>query len=274
MNYLNEYAMFDSVKAMDEAIAEHIRRNRYELNETDRDVLMMLSRYSVKYKGAAHLKIDTIAAAIGKSGRTVQRVLRKLERLNIIERKEFIRKKSGGHGANIYVILPVDVAADMSDREDTDKPNDSNEEKADDQAETISLLSDKNKTLLETAKPKKPTEDEIIKRSLRNAIPAPIYDALSPFFSGRELYKIYGILLRAKAKINRFITLEEYYTEYIDAFYNAVRLRKAGRVHTSFDGLLYVSWQRVTSEISRKIAYINDENNTLRLFEAELLAEL
>lgn len=273
MNYLHKYAMFDSVKEMDEAIAEHIRRNRYELNETDRDVLMMLSRYSVKYKGAAHLKIDTIAAAIGKSGRTVQRVLRKLERLNIIERKEFIRKKSGGHGANIYVILPVDVAADMSDREDTDKPNDSNEEKADEQSETISLLSCNKNNTLETAeqakqaKPNKPTEDEIIKRGLKNAIPTPIYDALSPFFNGRELYKIYGILLRAKAKISRTITLEEYYTEYIDAFYNAVRLRKAGRVHTSFDGLLYVSWQRVTSEISRKIAYINNENNTLRLFE-------
>ena len=101
MNYLSEYAMFNSVKEMDEAIAEHIRRNQHQLNNTDRDVLMMLSRYSVKYKGAAHLKTETIANTIGKSIRTVQRSLRKLERLNIIERKEFIRKKSGGHGANI-----------------------------------------------------------------------------------------------------------------------------------------------------------------------------
>lgn len=266
MNYLNEYAMFDSVKEMDEAINLHIRRNQYELNETDRDVLMMLSRYSVKYKGAAHLKIDTIAAAIGKSGRTVQRSLRKLERLNIIERKEFIRKKSGGHGANIYIILPVDVAADMSDREDTDKPNDSNEEKADDQAETISLLSDKNNTVPETAeqakqaKPNKPTEDEMIKRSLRNAIPAPVYDALSPFFNGRELYKVYGILLRAKAKISRTITLEAYHERYIDAFYNVIRLYKNGRVR-NLNGYLYVTWERLTAEISRQI-------------KAELLAEL
>lgn len=252
MNYLSEYAMFNSVKEMDEAINLHIRSNQYELNETDRDVLMMLSRYSVKYKGAAHLKTETIANTIGKSIRTVQRVLRKLERLNIIERKEFIRKKSGGNGANIYIILPVNVAADMSDREDTDKLNDSDVEKADDQAETISLLSDKNNTVPETAKPNKPTEDEIIKRSLRNAIPKPIYDALSPFFSGRELYDKYGILLRAKAKINRSIRLEEYGNSYIDAFYNVVRLYKAGRV-TSLDGLLYVVWERLTAEISRQI---------------------
>lgn len=259
MNYLNEYAMFDSVKEMDEAINLHIRRNRYELNETDRDVLMMLSRYSVKYKGAAHLKIDTIAAAIGKSGRTIQRSLRKLERLNIIERKEFIRKKSGGHGANIYVILPVDVAADMSDREDTDKPNDSGEEKADDQAETISLLSDnKNNTVPETAKqakpnkPAKPSEDEIIKRGLKHTIPAPIYDALSPFFNGKDLYNTYGILLRAKAKISRFITLETYHERYVDAFFNVIRLYKAGKIR-NLSGYLYVTWERLTAEISRQI---------------------
>lgn len=260
MNYLSEYAMFDSVKEMDEAINLHIRRNQYELNETDRDVLMMLSRYSVKYKGAAHLKIDTIAAAIGKSGRTVQRSLRKLERLGIIKREEFIREKSGGHGANIYVILPVDVAADMSDREDTDKPNDSGEEKADDQAETISLLSDKNYTSLETAKPNKPTEDEIIKRGLKHAIPAPIYNALSPFFNGKDLYNTYGILLRAKAKISRFITLETYHERYIDAFYNVIRLYKAGKIR-NLSGYLYVTWERLTAEISRQI-------------KAELLAEL
>lgn len=263
MNYLSEYAMFDSVKAMDEAIAEHIRRNQYELNETDRDVLMMLSRYSVKYKGAAHLKIDTIAAAIGKSGRTVQRSLRKLERLNIIERKEFIRKKSGGHGANIYVILPVNVGANSSEREDDGKPTDINDNDTDDNSETINLSSYKNKTLLETdeqAKPARPTEDEIIKRGLKHAIPAPIYDALSPFFNGKDLYNTYGILLRAKAKISRFITLETYHERYVDAFFNVIRLYKAGKIR-NLSGYLYVTWQRLTAEISRQI-------------KAELLAEL
>lgn len=255
MNYLSEYAMFDSVKAMDEAIAEHIRRNQHQLNETDRDVLMMLSRYSVKYKGAAHLKVATIADIIGKSEITVRRSLKKLSELNIIEKVTFMREKSGGNGANIYVIMPND-RAEMIDREEGEKPTQTSEAGADDQAETISLLSDnKNNTVPETAKqakPARPTEDEIIKRGLKHAIPKPIYDALEPFFNGKDLYNTYGILLRAKAKISRTITLEAYHERYIDAFYNVIRLYKAGKIR-NLSGYLYVTWQRLTAEISRQI---------------------
>lgn len=254
MNYLHEYSTFETVKEMDEAISEHIRRNQYELNETDRNVLTMLSRYSVKYKGVAHLKVETIAKAIGKSGRTIQRSLRKLERLNVIERREFIRKKTGGNGANIYVILPVDVAAETSSREDADKPMDISDSDTDEPVETITLLSDNNNnnTLLDTDNPNKPTKDDIIKRGLKNAIPTPVYDALEPFFNGQDLYNTYGILLRAKAKISRYITLELYAERYIDAFYNVIRLYKNGRIR-NLSGYLYVTWERLTAEISRQI---------------------
>lgn len=267
MNYLSEYAMFDSVKAMDEAIAEHIQRNQYELNETDRDVLMMLSRYSVKYKGAAHLKVATIADIIGKSEITVRRSLKKLSKLNIIEKVTFMREKSGGTGANIYVIIPND-RAEMIDREEGEKPTQASDEDTDKQDETINLSSKNNNTLLDTEKgePSKPSADEVIKRGLKHAMPAPIYKALAPFFDGQALYDTYGILLRAKAKIDRSIRLEEYGSRYIDAFYNVVRLYKAGKVR-SLNGLLYAAWQQVTGEISCKIAYLSDKNNPLRLFE-------
>ena len=254
MNYLSEYAMFGSVKEMDEAINLHIRRNQYELNETDRDVLMTLSRYAVKYKGVAHLKVATIADIIGKSTITVRRSLNKLVKLNIIEKKTFMRAKSGGNGANIYIILPFD-RAEMIDRKEGEKPTQTSVKDNDNQAETISLISDKNNTSLETAKPNKPakpSEDEIIKRGLKNAIPKPIYDALEPFFNGKDLYNTYGILLRAKAKISRFITLETYHERYIDAFYNVIRLYKAGKIR-NLSGYLYVTWQRLTAEISRQI---------------------
>lgn len=249
MNYLHEYSTFETVKEMDEAISEHIRRNNYELNDTDRDIITTLARYSVKYKGVAHLKVDTIAGIVSKSSITVRRSLNKLEALGIIEKIEFMRTKSGGNGANIYRFLAVDDRPEMIGREDDGKPTQASDEVMNEPIETINSKSNSNNTLLET---KKPSDDQVIKRGLRNAIPKPIYDALSPFFNGRELYEKYGILLRAKAKIDRSIRLEEYGSRYIDAFYNVIRLYKAGRV-TSLNGLLYVTWERLTAEISRQI---------------------
>lgn len=252
MNYLHEHSTFETVKELNEAVNEHIQRNQYELNETDRSVLLTLSRYSVKYKGVSHLKISTLAEIVGKSDRTIQRSIRKLERLNIVERLEFIRKKSGGHGANIYRILPFNVGANSSEREDDGKPANSSDEETDKQDETINLSSNSNNTLLETEKRAPSSSDDIIKRGLRNALPKPIYDALSPFFNGHGLYNVYGILLRAKAKIDRSIMLETHADRYIDAFYNVIRLHKAGKVR-SLNGLLFVTWERLTAEISRQI---------------------
>src|SRR5699024_745087 len=81
-----------------------------------------------------------------------------------------------------------------------------------------------------------------------------IYEAMQPFFSGKEMYDSYGILLRAKAAIDRSITLEEYGNRYVDAFYNVIRLYKAGKVRKSLRGLLYASWERLSAEISRQKA--------------------
>lgn len=124
MQYLTEYQTFQSKTELNDAVNEHLTRHRYDLTDTDRDILQMISRYAVKYPGVAHLKADTIAQAIDKSKRTVQRSIRKLERLGIIERLPFIRKISGGYGANVYrVISPVSPREQAAEPcQSTDKP--------------------------------------------------------------------------------------------------------------------------------------------------------
>ena len=90
------------------------------MNDTERAVLDMIRRYSVKY-GAAHLKHETIEKAIKKSNATVRRAIRKLEKLGIIERIHYIRPVMSGLGANIYVIKPSSDQSKMNSREDADK---------------------------------------------------------------------------------------------------------------------------------------------------------
>ncbi|AOV07716.1 helix-turn-helix domain-containing protein [Sporosarcina ureilytica] len=106
MNYLSKYQSFANKFELNEAIASHLNDHRYQLNDTDLNVLTMLSRYAVKYPGVAHLKVGTIAKALQKSDRTVRRSVEKLERLQILKRQVFSREKTGGQGANLYIFLP------------------------------------------------------------------------------------------------------------------------------------------------------------------------
>lgn len=237
MNYLHineqtltELQTFNSVQEMDEAIKKH--KKAHDLSDTDRSILDAISRYACKYKGVCYLSKQKIAEAAGfKSRMTAIRACNRLEALGIIKQYETRRIKGDRRqSTNIIVIAPVTPESDTK--------------------ETPTKTINKNNTLLDTEI--RPNKDDIIKRSLKNAIPASIYNALSPFFSGQALYDTYGILLRAKARIDRSITLEEYGNRYIDAFFNVIRLYKAGKVR-SLNGLLYVAWERLSAEISRQI---------------------
>ncbi|WP_342506117.1 helix-turn-helix domain-containing protein [Sporosarcina sp. FSL K6-2383] len=126
--YLKAYAHFTNAQDMDEATRRHVNKNWSEMNPTDRAVLDMIRRYSVKY-GAAHLKHDTMADKIGKSNVTVRRAIRKLESLGIIERIHYIRPVTNGLGANIYTILPFVDQSTLTMPATVDKLSDS---KADD----------------------------------------------------------------------------------------------------------------------------------------------
>src|SRR5690625_2210095 len=105
LHYLSDYSTFDNTQELNEATNDHLQRNRYELNETDRSVLITLSQYAVKYNGVAHLKLSTLADIIEKSESTVRRAIRKLSKLNVIKSQSFMRRVSGGNGANIYIVL-------------------------------------------------------------------------------------------------------------------------------------------------------------------------
>ena len=87
--YLSEYAYFTNKHDMDEAAKQHVVANWNDMNTTERTVLDIIRRYSVKY-GAAHLKHETIEKAVKKSNATARRAIRKLEKLGIIKRIHFI----------------------------------------------------------------------------------------------------------------------------------------------------------------------------------------
>lgn len=103
---LSRYARFTKTEEMDTAVLRHADIHRNAMNQTDRAVLEMIRCSSVTYL-AAQLKHQTIETELGISNSTVRRALRKLGKLEIIERIHYVRPVMSGLGANIYVILPV-----------------------------------------------------------------------------------------------------------------------------------------------------------------------
>lgn len=249
MHYLSQYQSFDSVQELNHHVKQHTNRRYHDMNETQRQVLQLISQYSVKFAGASHLRIQTIADAIGKSRRTVERAIRVLIDLNVIERLNTTRRVSGGKGANIYRILPCeerDVASEVSHCEESAEVTAPKDNAPITEKESANLLSYNSNIHTRDG-------NDAAKRGLRSAIPTQIYEALTPYFDAKGMYDTYGILLRAKASVDRKITLEEYADDYIDEYYNVIRKYKRGEVR-SLNGLLYSAWQRVTAEISRRRA--------------------
>lgn len=121
-HYLKQYAKFNTIEEMDAAAEQHIKRHWDQLTKSDRHVLDIIRRYSVKY-GAAHLKHETIENAIGKSNVTVRRAIRKLVYLGIIEKIHYVRPVMSGLGANIYIILPFGDQRKMNERDNDDNPH-------------------------------------------------------------------------------------------------------------------------------------------------------
>jgi len=239
---LNALQSFTSIKEMDQAIREHRKNNH--LSQTEKEVLFTLSQYSVKYIGVSYLRKNNIAAAVGKSRRTIIRVCNRLEELGVI--KQYQTKRITGdrrQSVNIIVIQPLQRP----------KKEDVTTEVA--QPKTPTQAKNINNTYKDTGSQEKctpPSINEIIKKGLAHALPEKIFTALAPFFNGKELYDIYGVLLRAKAKVNPTLRIEEHHEDYVGAFYNVVRLYKKGKVK-NLRSFLYTSWENVSTEIDRRL---------------------
>ncbi|MGG1014870.1 helix-turn-helix domain-containing protein [Bacillus subtilis] len=250
MHYLAEHQTFDSTAELNKAVYEHIKRNTYDLNETDRSVLKTVARYAVKFSGAAHLKAETLAELIGKSVKTARRAINKLAELEILKKVSTTRKISGGCGANIIVILPVKRAAEpvddhstMTTRSDVEKQEGTSTQEQKMKVEPSYSIKHSKKHFQDTTVPA---------GALKNSIPEEIYLAMSRYFEADEIYKYYGILLRAKASVDKTLILEDHVTEYTQVWHAAVMKIKQGRVKC-FENYLYAAFRQVSIEIKRRL---------------------
>lgn len=279
---------FDSVEQMDAAIKQH--KDKHRLYKSDLAVLDVISRYSCKYPGVSYLSKSKIAEQIGMVRRTVIRACERLEALGIIKQYE-TRRSTGDRrqSSNIIVIQPAEKSEGKPEETEAQKAKDTPEShggkshlktphKANQKRiNTNTHIRDGKDEKGEEAsgsranqaeKADKQAKEQAGKRALKTGIPAVIFNALEPFFDAKGLYKVYGILLRAKASIDkhRAITFEEYGEEYVNEFYNVIRKYKLGQVR-NLKGLLFSAWQKVTSVISLRIGARNSDSTASMFME-------
>ncbi|MBS4198633.1 helix-turn-helix domain-containing protein [Bacillus sp. FJAT-49732] len=141
--HLANYATFDNV----EELNHHVNGFRDKTTSTEFKVLWFISKYAVKFVGAAHLKLETIANGISMSIKTVQRAIKSLIDMEAIQKVNTTRPIKGGQGANIYQIQPsydLDVQAQMSKRECDETQHGSNVQQGKSEKQTAYSLSNKS----------------------------------------------------------------------------------------------------------------------------------
>ncbi|WP_338452329.1 helix-turn-helix domain-containing protein [Niallia oryzisoli] len=227
-----------TVVELNEVVQAH--KSHHQLNATELAVLDVLAQYSVKEIGRSWLSKSTIAELVGKSRRTIIRVCNRLESLGIISQR--VRMRLTGDRAqtsNLIIIQPA-VTSDSDQRSKHVTPECHTEE-------TPSLNSNNNNTYLETVVPS---------NALKDALPKPIYDALARYFNADDMYKYYGILLRAKTRVDRNVMIEDDPEPFIEALNATVLMAKRGKIK-NMSNYLFVSWQRATHTVLRRKAKTN-----------------
>jgi Helix-turn-helix domain len=224
--------MFKTIDQLNETVRIHKRNPK--LNDTDRAVLDLLAQYSCKNIGKSWLAKGKIAELVGKSRRTIIRVCNKLEKLGII--RQYERRRETGdrrQTSNLIVIQPAksDVTAECHTKETPPRNS-------------------KNTTYKDTA--------FVPATALQNSLPSAIYDAMSPYFNAADLYKYYGILLRAKRSVSNNVLIEDNPQPFVVAFQNAVFKLKQGKIR-NLANYLYRAWQSATATIVRRRVFENND---------------
>ncbi|WP_226570145.1 helix-turn-helix domain-containing protein [Bacillus stratosphericus] len=266
MHYLAEHQTFSSTQALNAAVYEHIKRNAYDLTDTARAALKQIARYAVKFGGAAHLKAETLADLIGKSIKTARRVLNQLAALNIVKKVATTRKINGGKGANIIVILPLAVndqstVTTRQEPQNADVPTVKTSKTENEPSDSINLKNQKH--VKDTA--------AVPAEALKNSLPTEIYNAMSRYFDAADIYKYYGLLLRAKASVDPSLMIEQDPEPFVDAWHKTILKAKLNEI-SRFDDYVYASFRQAAWTVKARENRVKNVG-LLAEFESFLQAE-
>jgi DNA-binding Lrp family transcriptional regulator len=243
---LREYETFKTVKDMDSFISEALEA--LELSETERKLLWLLAGHSCKFVGVSWLKVASMAKTLEVSSKTIQRALKHLKELGIIKRVRTIRPVSGGFGASLTIICPIE----LSYREMAQELDSSMVEEQKQKKETF-LFKAFKKDLKDIRQ-----HGEIDFSYLAQFVPKEFIESVRPFVSPQEAFSLWGKVHVASQKFApSVINIIE---PAITAFKASVLAYKSKRIKNSFGAYFWGTLQNVFSVEQRKVNASNIVN--------------
>lgn len=236
---LQPFETIEQLNANTKAIRDQFA---HELSTAARKVLDVLNRYASKYYGVCYLSKNKIADMLGISRRTVIRVCNRLEELGVIAQYEMDR--TGGRGQTVNAIVFVtQISAREAFSADIEGVSDNVRENENVTGDVTPLYAPNNaKNNLNTNDTEK---ESLLKKGLVTKLPTTLQKALAPFFDADKLYELSGIIFKAKASVDRKITLEENEQDYYNAILSVINAYKRGKAK-NLHGLLYSAIKATT----------------------------
>lgn len=254
LSKLKDYQSHASTADVHKSVELHIRR--VQLNESALRVLRVLEFRSRVVPGACWLKAATIADVIGRSVSTVRRALRTLIAEGVIKKHETTRAKSGGDGANIFVILPVEHANDhaqMNTRDNGENPRHAEDEAASRERKEDSVKDAQIKNEVYTSG--EGEEDKPLDKSfVPDTVPAEFTDAVWPYLRDAvKVHRLYTRAIIASRQLGDYKGVRDHVA--VQAFKATVFALKAGKVKTDMFGYFFGTYRSLAiADIRREAA--------------------
>ncbi|MED1410090.1 helix-turn-helix domain-containing protein [Bacillus paramycoides] len=204
MKELRAFQVFNNIAELNEFTSEVL--STFSLKEIDRNLLVLISQYSVKVYGVCWLKVQTMADNLEVSYKTVQRSIARLVKKGIITRVGMFRVKTGGCGASLTVMSP-EV---LTEREEATEPTPEGFHLTVADKETIptKAKSSKDNTYVEEPTPgvnsnysSSQGNNELgINHLVASGVPMQFAVSTLPYFDATQVYKLWSKVLMATRK--------------------------------------------------------------------------
>lgn len=256
LNTRDNYAKlqsFKTVEDLNEAIKQHRDLYAEVLTPSTRKVLDVLARYSCVYPGVSYRSKKEIAEELEIDIRTVRRACNLLEDLGVIKQHSTKRHNGDKRQSTNAIVILKPSTDDTKGNVLPECP--SKEAPAKTSLRDINNTRDTGKTDLPTSsadkelkdQERKEQEQDALKRGLLEKLPSPL-KVLSPFFDHVKLYSLAGVVFKAKASIDKTISLEHHESKYRKALLSVMSAFKRGKVEC-FESVVYSAIKRVTNSI-------------------------
>lgn len=237
---LQPFATIEQLNANTKAIRARLGR---ALGANDRAVLDFIHRHALRFPGVCYATKNTIAEACGISRRTVVRICNRLEALGVIAQYEMKREFGDKRQSSNAIVFVTQISAREAFAEISTEVSDNM--RVTPVVTPLSPTKTPEKDIKDTYDTEKAS---LLKNGLVSKLPKPLQNALSPFFDVDELYELVGVIFKAKASIDRNITLEDNERDYYDAILSVINAYKRGKI-VSLPAVLYTSIKAVTRSI-------------------------